>query len=116
MRNRPLVPLFLVAAIAAVTTVTSAAEPSLNYNFNPGWRLLVGDPKGAEAPAFDDAAWKPVTLPRPWNEDDAFARDIHDLTTGVAWYRKHFKVPADAAGRKVFLEFEGIRHGGEVFV
>jgi hypothetical protein len=27
----------------------------------------------------------------------------------VAWYRKHFNLPADSRGQKVFLEFEGIR-------
>src|SRR5215216_6352426 len=67
------------------------------YNFNPGWKLFVGDPAGAEVPGFDDAGWKDVTLPRAWNEDDAFKKDIKDLSTGVAWYRKRFVLPADAA-------------------
>jgi beta-galactosidase len=34
---------------------------------------------------------------------------IHDLPTGVAWYRKHFRLPASSAGKKIFNEFEGIR-------
>ena len=86
------------------------------YNFNSGWKLFVGDPAGAEAPGFDDSSWKDVTTPRAWNEDEAFKRDIKDLSTGVAWYRKRFKLPADSAGQKVFLEFEGIRHGGEFYL
>src|SRR5262249_38424209 len=36
--------------------------------------------------------------------------------TGIAWYRKHFKLPTDAADKKVFLEFEGIRQAGEFFL
>ena len=67
---------------------TTAASADTRYDFNPDWRLFVGDAKGADAPAFDDSAWKPVTLPRPWNEDDAFAKDVRDLRTGVAWYRR----------------------------
>ena len=46
------------------------------------------------------------------NEDDAFAKDIVDHSTGIAWYRKHFTLPAAAQGRKVFLEFEGARQAG----
>jgi beta-galactosidase/beta-glucuronidase len=88
----------------------------VKYNFNSGWRLFVGDPAGAETPGFDDSGWKEVTTPHAWNEDDAFRKDIKDLSTGVAWYRKRFKLPADSAGRKVFLEFEGIRQGGEFYL
>ncbi|WP_198172947.1 glycoside hydrolase family 2 protein [Hymenobacter ginkgonis] len=86
------------------------------YGFNPGWRVLVGDPKGAEAAGFDDQTWKAVTLPYAWNEDEAFRKDIKDLSTGVAWYRKHFRLPAGAAGQKVFVEFEGVRLAGEFYL
>jgi beta-galactosidase len=86
------------------------------YNFNSNWRLLVGDHKGAEAIAFDDSAWIEVTTPHAWNEDAAFKVSIHDLPTGVAWYRKHFKLPVDSGNKKVFLEFEGIRQGGEFYL
>ncbi len=76
----------------------------------------MGDPKGGEATAFDDASWKNVTLPYAWNEDEAFKKDIAGLSTGIAWYRKHFKLPATAKGQKVFLEFEGIRQAGDFYV
>jgi len=86
------------------------------YNFNSGWLLDIGDAPGAEAPGFDDAAWKPVTLPHAWNEDSAFKVSIGDLPTGIAWYRKHFTLPANTDGKKIFLEFEGIRQGGEFYL
>jgi hypothetical protein len=85
-------------------------------NFNADWRVLVSDPAGAERPDFDDSAWKRVTTPYAWNEDAAFRVSIHDLPTGVAWYRKHFRLPAAATGQKVFIEFEGIRQAGEVYL
>lgn len=115
--------LFVLCCAAALlfsSTVARAYEPPrsqrIKYNFNSGWKLLVGDPAGAETPNFDDANWKDVTLPRAWNEDDAFKKDIKDLSTGIAWYRKRFKLPAESAGKKVFLEFEGIRQGGEFYL
>ncbi|HSU66619.1 MAG TPA: DUF4982 domain-containing protein [Tepidisphaeraceae bacterium] len=116
MKNLGRFALAAVLAFAAVAGLSRVAGADSRYDFNRDWRLIVGDPKGAAAPGFDDSGWKPVTLPRPWNEDDAFAKGIRELRTGIAWYRKHFRLPNDAAGKKVFLEFEGIRQAGEFFV
>ncbi|SNT41504.1 Beta-galactosidase/beta-glucuronidase [Granulicella rosea] len=90
--------------------------PRTRYNFNPAWLVAVGDAPGAEQAGFDDHAWKHVSTPYAWNEDSAFKVSIHDLPTGVAWYRKHFSLPANAAGQKVFLEFEGIRQGADIYL
>ncbi|MBW4888980.1 DUF4982 domain-containing protein [Mucilaginibacter sp. HMF5004] len=92
------------------------AGPRKKYNFNSSWKLLTGEATGADAPAFDDSGWKPVTLPHAFNEDDAFSKEIANLTTGIAWYRKHFKTPAGSDGKKIFIEFEGARMGAEVFL
>ena len=77
---------------------------------------MVGDISGAEAPGFDDAAWKSVTLPHAWNEDAAFKVAIDHHPTGIAWYRKHFYLHKNAKGGKVFIEFEGVRQAGEVYL
>src|SRR4051812_37633091 len=106
----------LLAAVTAVAVHAQSRSPRAKYNFNSGWKVFVGDPKSAEIIDFDDSSWKNVTTPYAWNEDDAFRRDIKDLSTGVAWYRKHFQLPAASAGQKVFLEFEGIRHGGDFYL
>jgi beta-galactosidase len=108
----------LVGSALAASGSTSAKTTSTRarYNFNPGWLVLTGDPADAQSPGFDDSSWKPVTLPYAWNEDSAFKVSIQDLPTGVAWYRKHFQVPASARGQRVFLEFEGIRQAGEVYL
>jgi beta-galactosidase len=103
-------------ATLAMLLAAPLAQAREVYNFNPGWRLAVADNPAAAQPAFDDSGWKPVTLPRAWNEDDAFGKDIVDHSTGVAWYRKHFTLPASARGKKVFLEFEGARQMAEVYV
>lgn len=86
------------------------------YNFNPGWLLKVGDESGAEKTSWDDRDWKRISLPRAFNEDEAYKVGIAQLTDTVAWYRKHFKVPASAKGKKVFLEFEGVRQGADFYV
>jgi hypothetical protein len=111
----------LASACALAGLLSAALAPAANaaraqYDFNPGWKLMVGDPAGASEPAFDDRGWKAVTLPRAWNEDDAFSKDIADHSTGVAWYRKHFAIRDLQPGQKVFVEFEGARQAAEVYV
>jgi len=108
--------IFPAVMLIAVAVLQAQSGGRAKYNFNAEWKLFVGDPIGAEKPTFDDSAWKAVTLPRAWNEDDAFRRDIHDLSTGIAWYRKHFAIPPGSLGKKIFLEFEGIRQAGEFYL
>lgn len=86
------------------------------YNFNPGWLLSIGDTPDAAEVKYDDSGWKKITLPHAFNEDEAFKVSIYELTDTVAWYRKHFKIPASDKGRKVFLEFEGVRQGADFYL
>lgn len=88
----------------------------VKYNFNSQWVLKVGDMEGADKADFDDASWTKITLPRAFNEDDAFKVPIEDHTTNIVWYRKHFKLSPNDKGKKVFLEFEGIRFGGDFYL
>jgi beta-galactosidase len=113
---------YLLAACCWLSSLSLHAQAAgvaaarAKYNFNPEWRVLVGDPAGAEKASFEDKAWKRVTLPYAWNEDEAFKKDIKDLSTGVAWYRKHFRLPAGATGQRVVIEFEGVRQLGEFYL
>ncbi|MBN2612899.1 MAG: DUF4982 domain-containing protein [Bacteroidales bacterium] len=91
-------------------------NPREKYNFNPGWKMHFGDTAGAEAAGFDDSQWQNATLPRAFNEDEAFKKSIHELTTGIIWYRKTFKLPASQKEKKIFLEFEGIRQAGDFYL
>ena len=70
------------------------------YNFNSQWLLHIGDSKGAEKNDFVDKDWKKVTLPRAFNEDEAYKVNIKDMTDTIAWYRKHFKLPKQPKAKK----------------
>lgn len=106
-----LICLFIFMALGHI----HAAERE-KYNFNSDWKLKVGDIIQAEEVDYWDAEWKSVTLPHAFNEDEAFKLNIKDLTDTIVWYRKHFRLPADAKGRKVFIEFEGARQGIDLYV
>lgn len=88
--------------------------------FNFGWLFKAGDPAGAEHPAFDDSAWRQLDLPhdfqieQPWDEQASRAHGFK--TTGTAWYRKHFATDPAWAGKRIFLDFEGILTTGDVYL
>lgn len=103
-------------ALSCAACVAGPESPRTAFNFNAGWRMFAGDGQGFESPLFDDSEWQPVTLPRAWNEDAAFAVDIYQHPTGIAWYRKRFVLPERAEDGKVLLEFEGVRQGALVYV
>jgi len=106
---------FLIFALG-VSWESPAIPARKTYNFNSSWKLFVGDVEDAEKPGFDDSAWKEITLPYAWNQNEAFLKDIRDLSTGIAWYRKTFVLPEGNESNKVFLEFEGVRQAGEFYL
>lgn len=103
-------------ALALAASAIVRAETGKEFNFNADWKMHVGDTSGAEAATFSDSGWERVALPHAFNEDDAFHVSIDKLPTGIAWYRKTFRLPAGSEGKKVFLEFQGVRQAAEVWV
>ena len=97
-------------------------SPRSTLNFNIDWKFIRDDVPGAEAPAFDDSQWATISTPHTFNDVDSLRKIIvhsgGDIGTyeGLAWYRKHFKIPAELSGRKIFLEFEGMRQAGDIFL
>ena len=82
---------------------------------------------GPYAMDFDDSAWQPVTLPHDWVVDLPYAPEgskSHGYKTvgwrypetSVGWYRKHFTIPADAAGKPVYVRFDGIYRDANLWV
>ena len=63
-------------------------------------------------PGFDDAGWRRLDLPHDWGIEGPFKQEYPGETAklpwwGVAWYRKHFDVPASDAGRQCYLDIDG---------
>jgi len=109
--------LLIATCLAVLGLACTVAEAErVKYNFNPNWKVKIGDFSGAETAGFDDSSWKTVSTPYAWNEDDAFRKSIQDLPVGIAWYRKRFVVPPEARDKKILLEFEGIRQAGEFYL
>lgn len=105
--------LLLLMVFTALIQVNAIERTKLN--FNGGWLLKVGDIKGAETTNYKDSSWKQITLPRAFNENEAFKVSIEHLSDTIAWYRKHFNIP-QVGDRKYFIEFEGVRFGADIWL
>lgn len=113
MNNRIILFLLILVGISQYAAATDVRD---KYNFNSEWLLHVGDVPEAKQPRYEDSNWKKVTLPRAFNEDEAFRLSIDQLTDTIVWYRKHFRLPAGSKNKKVFAEFEGVRQGADFYI
>ena len=85
-------------------------------NFNPNWRYHMGDVQGAERTDFNDSQWDVVSTPHTAQLMPAEGSGCRNYQ-GIAWYRKHFTVPANApAGSRYFLHFEAIMGKQKIYV
>ena len=65
-------------------------------------------------------AWRKLDLPHDWGIEGPFRLELAGETgklpwRGIGWYRKHFTVPADDAGKRVFLDFDGAMSHAKVW-
>ena len=105
----------LLLMIALLLALTANARERINFNVD--WRLCIGDYPEASKPEFDDTKWQEVTLPYAFNGDEAFRKDIVDLTDTICWYRKVFRVEClEFRDKKFFIEFEGVRQGADFYL
>ena len=82
---------------------------------NRHWRFHASKLEGAHLPAFNDADFETVVLPHtnitlPWHNFDDRAYEF------ISTYRRRFKYPAAAAGKRVFVDFEGAMTASTVWI
>lgn len=65
---------------------------------------------------FNDATWQKVNLPHDWAMQGPFYKDPNPVvgggmgrlpSQGVAWYRKKLDIPANDAGKIIYLDVDG---------
>ena len=116
----------VVTMLAAVSgfAETYTGEPSNRVTINMGetpWMFVKSDPIGAQTTAFNDASWKQIGVPHTYNDTDTFINQQSGGGDGsmfgqIVWYRKHFSVDNAYSGRKIFIEFQGVHVGCQVFI
>ena len=87
MRN---VKKFILCLLGVALVSMAGAVERQKLNFNGEWRLHVGEVAEAANEDYNDTGWQQVTLPYAFNGDEAFRKDIVDLTDTICWYRWPF--------------------------
>jgi beta-galactosidase len=72
----------------------------------------LGDGVAYLQPDFDDSGWQQINLPHDWAITGPFTRSggggMGRLpSAGVGWYRKNLNIPAEDAGKSIFLDVDG---------
>ncbi|HUO08396.1 MAG TPA: beta-galactosidase GalB [Phycisphaerae bacterium] len=72
----------------------------------------LGDRAAYVRPDFDDSTWQKINLPHDWAITGPFSHKAngsmgHLPTAGIGWYRKKLSIPAEDAGRSIFLDVDG---------
>jgi beta-galactosidase len=81
-----------------------------------------GDPgsEGPVAPGYDDRSWAEVDVPHDYIVEGTFdpkADASHgSLPVEPAWYRKSIKIPADSAGKRLWLELDGVYRSSQMWL
>ncbi|MDB6087242.1 MAG: Beta-galactosidase [Gammaproteobacteria bacterium] len=100
---------------AGLEAATRRAAGRLILPLNRNWLYSRTPVDGAHEKDFDDAGFERVVLPHanirlPWHgfEDKAYQF--------VSIYRRHFRLPPAARGRRVFVDFEGVMTASTVWL
>jgi beta-galactosidase len=116
---------FMKTAGAVVASTTFSASPLLAQEptsqgrtvlpINRNWRYHPAKVAGAESPDFDDSKFVRVVIPHtnvelPWHNFDD--KDYEFVST----YRRRFRFPKGAEGKRVFVDFEGVMTASTVWI
>ena len=100
-----------VFALAAA----SGGPGRLVLPMNRSWRYSPKFSEAAHARDFDDSGFEPIVIPHtnvrlPWHGFDDKTYEF------VSVYRRRFKLPSEARGRHVFVDFEGAMTASTVWL
>src|SRR5580704_4863715 len=107
----------LAPGLLAGNSLSAAANAQgrMVFPINRNWRYHRAFVEGAHAREFDDSAFDHVVLPHanvrlPWHSFDDKQYEF------VSIYRRRFRLPAEARGKRVFVDFEGVMTASTVWI
>lgn len=110
----------VAAELPHSATAADIGRDTLSLNEN--WRFHLGDVPAAQGPDFNDAHWQSLDVPHDWSIAGPFDENNPTggaggfLPAGVGWYRKQFRLPESASGRRVVVEFDGVMANSDVWI
>jgi beta-galactosidase len=109
--NIPILLLMLLLMNGCHKAKNTAIQPSRLFNDN--WQFILSADSSAVFNSESNLAWEKVRLPHtPVTEPLV----VNNQWQGICWYRKDFKLPAGAVGKRLFLRFEGAMNVADIWV
>src|ERR1700735_4274486 len=109
----------LIAGATLVPAVfaheSDSTEGRLVLPMNRNWLFSRAVAAGSHRKDFDDSGYERIAVPHtnvrlPWHGFDEKSYEF------VSSYRRHFKLPPEARGKHVFVDFEGVMTASTVWV
>jgi len=94
---------------------SSPAAGRLILPINRNWRYSPANTEAAHNKDFDDSGFAQIVIPHsntrlPWHSFDDKTYEF------ISIYRRRFKLPQQAAGKRVFVDFEGVMTASTVWI
>lgn len=81
----------------------------------------IAEPENLQGTETNDDSWRKLDLPHDWAIEGPFRIELKGETgklpyQGIGWYRKYFIVPAEDAGKQIFLDFDGAMANAQIWL
>src|SRR5882724_1538382 len=101
--------------LASRSAAASSGDGRMILPINRNWRYSKTFAQGAHGREFDDSGFDRVVVPHtnvrlPWHGFDDKTYEF------VSIYRRRFKLPPEARGKHVFVDFEGVMTASTVWI
>src|SRR5262249_32330979 len=101
--------------LAADAAETGAAQGRLIIPINRNWRFGRSVSEASHNRDFDDSSYESIVIPHtnlklPWHSFDEKSYEF------VSSYRRRFRLPPAARGKRVFVDFEGAMTASTVWI
>jgi beta-galactosidase len=127
---------FILSIVRPAVAQNSSIDYELSgrkIDFDYSWKFFRGDASGAQMVDFNDRSWRTLDVPHDWSIEDlpdqaegervgpfskqsAGGSSTGHTVGGTGWYRKHFTIPKDAAGRIIKIHFDGVYMDSDVWI
>ena len=132
--------LLVAGLVVSVVKISAADSPREHLRLEANWKFHLGDDwpnalrldkagasGGPAAEKFNDVAWRSLDLPHDWAIElpfDASADRNHGFKpvgpafpkNSIGWYRRTLELPAEDAGKRIWLTFDGVFRDATVWV
>ena len=103
------------SALASARPESNLPQGRIILPLNRNWRYSPSVVEGSHGRDFDDAGFERVVIPHtnvrlPWHSFDEKSYEF------VSCYRRRFKLPPEARGHRVFVDFEGVMTASTVWI